>query len=213
MSLQLATFKRFLGGSKEEVESKGGVDGDLAVSQYMPAGALVTSTGAGYQAMTTTAGAALVVRPTTVPLATLYNGENGGGKSYIIERAFTHCLVSSAASESRFAIWLCVHPAGTDEDIADTITTKNNTAGKAGYAGNANLALATAVADDGWFPWSVSQDVEPTGVLPGAVAIAEVNGRIILPPRASLSIAVVASLVSCTFVAGFHWYERQIDLG
>ena len=75
------------------------------------------------------------------------------------------------------------------------------------------LALATAVADDGWYPWSVSRDVEPTGALPGSVAIAEVAGRIIIPPQGSLSGTVVASQVESTFVFGFHWYEAIVDLG
>jgi len=207
----LMKFKR-RGGSSEEVETKGGVGGDTHVSSYMPIGAVITSMGRGYQAMTTTAGVGQVARPTTAPLATLYNGESGGSMSYLIERAFAHQLVSTSDA-SHFAIWLCVHPVGTDIDIADTITTKNSTRGKSGYAGNANLALATAVADDGWFPWSNSVSGATAANEPGAVAIAEVQGRIIIPPLGSLSIAVVSSDAVQTFVVGFHWYEEQIDLG
>ena len=198
------------GGSGEEVDVKSDRAGGLHVVQSLSPGVIITALGGGYQAMTTTAGAALVVRPTTVPLATLGNGEAGGGKSLVIERAFVHCLVSCAA-EARFAIWLCVHPVGVVA-VADTITTKNSTRGIASYGGNANLALATGVIDDGWFPWSESKDYEPTGVLPGAVAIAEVNGRIVIPPTASISIAVVASVIGSTFVSGFHWNEVQLDL-
>lgn len=199
------------GGVGENVDIKTDKDGGMHVVQTLPHGAILTALGGGYQAMTVVALSPVVARPSTVPLATLFNGEVGGGKSLIIERAFAHCLVSSAAP-GRFAIWLCVHPVGTDPDVADTISTKNSTRGKASYGGSANMALVTGVNDDGWYPWSESVDTEPDGVLPGSVAIAEVNGRIIVPPTASVSIQVVATTVGETMVVGFHWYEAVIDL-
>ena len=198
------------GGSGENVTAKGGIGGDQHISQYLPPGAVLTALGGSYQAMTVTAGAALVVRPTTVPLATLWNGEAGGGKSLVIERAFAFNLVSSGP-DTKYGIWLCVHPVGLAA-IVDTITTKNNQAGKAGYGGNARMALATAVVDDGWFPW-IGGGETVTWPLPGSMVVAEVNGRIIIPPTASISITVVATSIVNTFTAGFHWHEVQIDLG
>jgi len=205
MSWLMKFYRR--GGDGGVVVAKGGADGDLQVSQLMPPGAELTALGTGYQVITTTAGAALIVRPSTVPLATLYNGDPE--KSYIIERAFAHCLVSST-TQGTAGIWLCVHPTGTDLDIADTIVIHNNTRGKNAGASLCRLALNTAVADDGWYPWGVSQ-LTPTGVLPGTVCIAEVGGRIIVPPTGSISISVVASYVM-TFCVGFHWYEVAKDL-
>ena len=166
---------------------------------------LWTAKGYGYQAMATAAIAALVVRPTTVAAATLFNNESGGGKHYVIERVMTHQLVSTAA-QARFGIWLCTHPVGMTPPTND-ITVRNNTSGKGAGGSVSVFDNGATVADDGWFPWGNSVDVEPTGVLPGAQISAEVDGMIIIPPQAGLSAHIVASLVGDTFTIGFHWFE------
>ena len=51
-----------------------------------------TAKGYGWQAMATSAIAALVVRPSTTAAATLFN--NSTDKNYVIERVMTHQLVS-----------------------------------------------------------------------------------------------------------------------
>lgn len=184
--------------------------GDLYVAQGLPSGAVLTAQGVGWQGQATAAIAGLVVRPSTTAAFTLWNGEAGGGKSYVIERVMVHQLVSGAA-ESRFGLWLCSHPIGMTAVTAD-ITAIKSTRGISSYGGNARLDNGATVVDDGWFPWGDSVDIEPTGVLPGAQICAEINGRIIVPPTAGLSAHVVASTVNEDFTIGFHWYEVQIDL-
>jgi hypothetical protein len=165
-----------------------------------------TAKGYGWQAMATSAIAALVVRPSTTAAATLFN--NSTDKNYVIERVMTHQLVSAAA-ESRFGIWLCVHPVGMTAPTND-ITVRNNTRGlTAGTEGI--FDNGATVVDDGWFPWGESRDVEPTGVLPGAQVCAEINGRIILPPTSAISAHIVASSVNEDFTIGFHWFAVPIS--
>ena len=207
MELQIYGFRVSTDGKVKIQSTKAG---DLYVAQGLPAGTVATLSGAGYQAMATAAIAALVVRPSTTAAFTLWNGESAGGKSYVIERVMCHQLVSTAA-QARFGIWLCSHPIGMAAVTAD-ITAIKSTSGKSAYGGSARLDNGATVADDGWFPWGDSVDVEPTGVLPGAQISAEVNGRIIVPPTAGLSAHVVASLVGDTFTLGFHWYELQLDV-
>jgi hypothetical protein len=173
----------------------------------IPHSILWTAKGYGYQAMATSAVAALVVRPTTVAMATLYN--NGVNVNFVIERAFAHNLV--AAAQSDYALWLCVHPTGMTAPTND-IAIRNNTSGRAASANGIFDNGATVVAD-GWFPWSPAYTTV-TITTPGGMLIAEVGGRIILPPTAALSLQVVASVNTATFCAGFHWFEvPQSELG
>lgn len=212
MSLEtiLRAIYRGRGGAEER---QLGTDryNNLLVSQGMPAYLELTRRGNGWQAMATAAVAALVVRPSTTAMATLWNGEPAGGKSYIIDRAFAHQLVSTAAAGFH-SLWLCVHPVGMAAPTND-ITVRNSLSGKKITAiGYSRFDNGATVVDDGWFPWGNWGQVEATGVLPGGHVEAEVAGRIIIPPTAGLSIQVVASVVGNTFTAGFAWYEEQIDL-
>ena len=199
------------GGSGEEVNVKVTRHGTVLSSQYLPRGAALTAKGESWQVMTTSAVACLVVRPTDTAHFTLYNGEAPGGKSYIIERAFAHALVTGAA-QAFFHIWLCCHDVGMTAPAADITAIRSNR-GIANYGGNAICDVGATVVDDGWFPWGPSCEVEGTGVLPGSIVCAEVNGRIIVPPTAAISIAPVASTTDVDCVCGFQWYEEIIDLG
>lgn len=184
--------------------------GDLLVAQGLPASAVQTAQGNGYQAMSTAAIAGLVVRPSTTAAFTLWNGNAGGGKSYVIERIMAFNLVSTAA-QTFAGIWACVHPVGMSAVTAD-ITAIKNTRGIANYGGNARLDTGATVTDDGWFPWGASSEAEEAGVLPGGIICAPIGGKMIVPPTAGVSMHVVSGLVGDTFTHGFHWYEVQLDL-
>ena len=198
------------GGSGEEVELKATRHGSLLATQRLPYGGLLTAKGDSWQTMATVAVAGLIVRPSTTAMVTLYNGEAPGGKSYIIERAFTHNLVATAA-QGFFGIWLCVHHVGTAACGVDIAVQANNRA-VSNYGGNAQFGIEETVHDDGWFPWGPS--VEGTlAAKPGAIACAEINGRIVIPPTGMFSLQVVTDTTSSTFCSGFHWYEAVVDLG
>lgn len=205
------------GGSGEEVTLKTTRHGSLLAAQYLPTGVALTAKGDSWQVMTVTAAACIVVRPDTDDDThlTLWNGEAAGGKSYIIERVFAHALVSDNAM-GFFHIWLCVHPIGMAAVTGD-ITAICSNRGIANYGGNALCDIQADVDDDGWFPYGgvmgKACETEGTGVLPGSIVCAEINGRIIIPPTAGLSILTVASDATTTCVVGVHWYEQVIDLG
>ena len=65
---------------------------------------------------------------------------------------------------------------------------------------------------NGWFPVGQTTDVEPTGVLPGAVLTWHAEGRLAVPPQCGISTQFVASVVGETWISGFAWYEAQLDL-
>lgn len=171
---------------------------------FAPYSLLWTAKGYGFQAMATAAVAALVVRPSTLSIATLRN--TSANKNLVIERAFAHNLVAAAVTTS--VLWLCSHPplstAGTNE-----ITVRNSTNGGTPGGSETTFENAATVADDGWFPWGQDAYVL-TVTTPGGVLMAEIGGRIIVPPTASLSISVVSSVNTATFTCGFHWFEVPI---
>ena len=166
--------------------------------------------GVVWSAMNTAALAALVVRPSTVANFTLFNNEPEGGLTYIIDRAFGFNLVTTAA-EARQGMWLCCHPRGLVSPVND-ITARGSHACKANYGGRAFLATNFTVTNNGWFPVGQTTDVEPTGVLPGAVLTWHAEGRLLVPPQCGISTQFVASVVGETWTSGFAWYEAQLDL-
>jgi hypothetical protein len=162
-----------------------------------------TAKGYGWEAMNTGALAALVVRPSTTSMITLYNNS---AKNFVIERAFAHNLVAVALSD--FNLWLCVHPVGMTAPAGNNITVRNSLSGLA--AGTEGVMdTAEAVTDNGWFPWGESGKTA-TVTTPGGSINAPVNGRIILPPTAGISVQVVSITTSSTFTVGLHWFSVPI---
>ena len=66
--------------------------------------------------------------------------------------------------------------------------------------------------DSGWFPWTAAYQKGAGGVVPFGAVLAEVDGRLIVPPQCSLCLHVVSSLVGQTFTQGASWYEEQLTI-
>ncbi len=162
-------------------------------------------------AIATAAVAGLVVRPTTTAAITFWNGESPGGKHLVLDRVFTHNLVSTTA-QSFFGLWYCMH-----KDMArptNDITTLRGTGDGVGPNINAVVVeVAATVIDDGWFPCGVAGEAEEVGVLPGSIAEWEVRGRLRVPPGAGISLQVVAGVVGDTFTSGASWWRHQFAPG
>ena len=172
----------------------------------------ITAKGAGWQAMTTSAAAALVVRPSDTAMATLFNNYlRESGVCLIIDAAFAHNLVGVAGSS--YGIWLCVHPTGMAAPTND-ITVRNSLSGLPAtpQVSRTFLDAGATVGNDGWFPWGDSGHAV-TVTVPGGQVTAPVDGRIIVPPTAAVSMTVVADTTGATFTTGFRWYEKVIPLG
>ena len=204
-------------GGKDAGEDKA-IAVDNLGSQYAVASAApyaeLTRLGGGWSAIATSAVVGLVVRPSTTAQFTLFNGNSAGGESYVIDRLFTHNLVSTSAL-SLYSIWACVHPAGMTDPGEDITASASNVTGNSGktYNGNAVVGVAETVIDNGWYPWATSVEVTQATTLPGSHLVAEVAGRLIVPPQGGISLTVVASLTSTvTFTSGLSWYEIQLDL-
>jgi len=188
-----------------------GINANVEIDvQVNKAGNLITvdqrmvwaSKGYGWSAMATSAVAAVVVRPSTTAMATLYNNTT---KNFVIDRVFAHNLV--AAAQCVATLWVCVHPIGMTAPTND-ITVRNSSSGlEAGAEGIFDNG-ATVVAD-GWFPWG-NADTVVTVTTPGGVLMADVAGRLVIPPTAAISMSVVASVNTATFCGGFNWFSVPV---
>jgi hypothetical protein len=94
------------------------------------------------------------------------------------------------------------------------ITVRNNTAGAvAGLEGI--FDNGATVVDDGWFPWG-ENSTSVTATVPGSLAQALVEGRIIIPPTAAISVSCVGQTAVVTVCCGFHWFSvptTELELG
>jgi hypothetical protein len=204
-ALSLALKRR--GGTSDgsSFVADGNEKNELIVAQGLPPFVEASRKYGHWSAMNTSALAALVVRPTTVANFTLYNNELAGGKTYVMDRVFAFNLVSTAA-QAKQGMWVCVHKPGLVSPTND-ITARGSGVGAPTYGGRSVCDTAMTVIDDGWFPVGNWSDVEPTGVLPGAIMEYKFEGRVLVPPTCGISVQVVSSVTGNTFTAGFSWWE------
>ena len=167
-----------------------------------------TAKGYGKQAMATSAIAALVVRPTTTSMLTIYNPASNS-RHLVIERVFAHNLVT--AIEENGGLWLCSHPIGMTAPTGNNISVRNSTNGRAAGGSATIVDTAESISDNGWFPWGASEWTNLDGTVPGGQLEAKIGGRIIVPPSGGLSIHVVASTTGNTYTSGFHWFEVPVS--
>jgi len=159
-------------------------------------------------AMTTSAVAGLVVRPTTTGLITIWNGENYGGKSLVMDRLFCFQLVSGAA-QSLYTMWYCNHLAMT-KPTNDITALRGTGDGREPDNSMVVVDVGATVLDNGWFPCGGSGEAEATGILPGGGTEWECNGRIIVKPKAGISMHVSAGTINEDFTVGAAWYRTQL---
>lgn len=201
-----------------EFRGKGRVDGDAHDVQvdalknlFVAMGAVpymdLTRRGHGYQTMATAAVAGLVVRPTTTAALEIFN--NLATKSLVIDRIFTQWLVTTNVVESAILYAMVTLPKAAPTDAALAVTSMS---GKPATTKHVLTAASTTVVDNGWFPWGESFSKGAGGVVPHGGIVAEVKGRLIVPPLCSLCLHVLASLVGDTFTSGAAWYEEELTL-
>ena len=184
---------------------------DSAGNQFVALGALpyseLTRLGQGWQTMSTSAAAALVARPSTLAAVEIWNGYQD--RSLEIDRLFAHELVTSTTGLGGGAgIWACVSAPVVAGPSITALTIIGNS-GKT-YNGLVRTGVGTTVVANGWFPWGAAVKKESAGaVVPGGQIVAEVNGRITVPPYASLLIHVVSGYAADTFTMGASWFEKM----
>ena len=178
------------------------------VAAGLPRGTEMVRRGQAWATMSTAAVAGLVVRPSTAAAFEIFNGYAAGGKSLIVDRLFYSNLVSTNVVEG-WSGWAQVTAAKAAVTSGSFVV--RGASGKS-YGGPVIAAAATVVLDSGWFPWTPAYQKGAGGVVPFGATIAEVDGRLIVPPQSSLCLHVVSSLVGQTFTQGASWFEEQLTI-
>jgi len=200
------------GGDGNEVDVKVTRQGDLIGSPHLPKYTLASAAGDLVRVDCTTAVASVTAIPTTTAMLTVWNGDST--KAYAIDQLLAAAWGSDNTGVARFFILACLHPVGMDQpDTQDLTPIKLNADGN--YGGNAWCDVGATVVNDGWVAWGEGQDLPAANddAMPGKVAIAYVDGRMVLPPRAGLSLVVMSDKVAVTVKVGMMWYEVPLDLG
>lgn len=183
---------------------------EFLVATGLPRGTEMVRRGKAWSTMSVTAVAGLVVRPSTTAALEIWNGYSGNNApSLIIDRLFWFNLVSAQVAQG-FTGWAQVTAAKATPSSAALAV--RGASGKP-YTGSAVNAVGTTVVDSGWFPWAVgsTKAIEAT-VTPNGGAVADVDGRLIVPPGCSLCLHAVAQTTASTFTQGASWYEEVITI-
>jgi hypothetical protein len=180
---------------------------EVLTARGLPRGTEWTRLGKLWSTMSTAAVAGLVVRPTTVAAFEIFNGHSAG-ISLVIDRLFYFNLVSTNVIEG-WSGWAQVTAAKAAVTSGSFVVRGHS--GKP-YTGPVIAAASTTVVDSGWFPWTNAYQKGAGGVVPFGATIADVDGRLIVPPLCSLCLHVVSSLVGQTFTQGASWYEAALTI-
>ena len=142
--------------------------------------------------------------PTTRAELVLYNGEPGGGQSYIIDTVGLVCTVSTAALSNATIIYQ-VNGTGITDEVLVLI---NSPVGDT-YNGKATKDLATtAFVANKWTPLASGTQAATASI--GFGIVAEVNGGIILRPGMALGVNAVVGTATGDYVMSISWQEAVL---
>ena len=210
-NLDLRLDTKATGKDGNKVFARANEQKDLLMAQGAMPFTELTRLGGGWSTMSTSAVAGLVVRPGTTAAFEIYNAYSDGGLSLVIDRMFWFNLVGTAVIENYLG-WAAVsRPDRAASAPSDGSFVVRGNAGSA-YGGSVIAAAGTTVVDEGWFPWSEAYQKGAGGVKPFGAVVADVAGRLIVPPGSSLNMHVVSSVVGQTFTQGASWYEVQLTM-
>lgn len=182
--------------------------GEQVIVQGLPQHTEVTRLGDSWSAVIPTASAFTHVAdmPTTRAELALYNGDST--KSYVIDAAWWYCLTSITAASGATLIYQVAYPAVLTDNTAILI---NSPMGKV-YNGRAKRALAVTTMTANKWAAIASGTTGPAASI-GHGLFADVQGRIIVPPGATLGLNVVVGTATGTALIGVSWHEAVLKIG
>jgi len=205
----LMKVRQVLGGSAA-VEMSGDKNGNAYIAQALPPYAVLCASGASVRVDCTTAVAAVAAIPTTTAMLTVWNGD--ATKSYIIDRLYAPQWEGNSTTMASIAIIYCLHPVGMVQPGAQDLTPKKLN-GNGNYGGNAWCDVGHTVVNNGWVTaGGMTLGTHADDAVPGAAYVANIDGRVVLPPRAGLSMVVVTDRIATKVKCGMSWFEVDLDI-
>src|ERR1039458_2337942 len=189
--------------------------GDQIVAQGLPERSELVRMGASWGAQLPTGSAFTFVAtwPTTRAELVLCNGEDKGGKTYMIDRCWIANITSMGAAQPISMLGQLAPAALAIATAANnTAILRQSLSGKVtNYAGRAMLALANtafAVANQ-WFPLG-NGPIAPMTTNLGCSVEANVYGKYLVAPGAAFCLAGLAGTGAGRAICGIEWHEAQI---
>jgi hypothetical protein len=185
--------------------------GDQIVAQGLPELTEIVRLGDSWQVMTATAIAPLTAIPTTTGGLQLWNGESGGGKSYVVDSVGMVDVVVDATQANQSALFACLvrPPVAAPTDAALVI---RSLSGRNAYAGRARTTVNAAVTNDSWFPVGTSAPVAAAAAGSAwKTSDYGLRGLYIIPPGGMLALHAAKVAATASQVQFFiRWHEVQL---
>ena len=177
----------------------------------------LTRQGKSFHVTATTPTVGVVALPTRAAGIALWNSAEDGGLSIVIDAIYAICCVG-AGTLGQYGM-ICVAGQTDVAAVARTLIPRKNNGNGPGYDSVANIAAGgNTVLDSvtgvaiGWIPFGDTANRTLTAT-PGAVLMAPVDGRIIVPPARAFGVNVMCDHVDNTFECGIMWHEVQLTNG
>lgn len=181
--------------------------GDLAIAQTMPGIGDLVRMRNSFFVIQSTAVAPIVALPTTTAQLTLFNGEQDGGRSYVIDSVGAIVQVSAAAATA-IAVLACM---GTGRKTAPTSDlTPRGLAGHR-YKGAGIVDINATITNDTWHICGSSTFDAPTSQI-GMAVEKRLDGLYVVPPGHYFSIAAITNTAATITVRHFiRWHEVLVQ--
>ena len=182
----------------------------FAGQRYLPEYAEITRGGRGWSVQTATLFAPLVAIPTTVAILEVYN-QPTSKMVMIIDTLFAVQVLATDVVQT-FSIFAQVYTKAAPSLTALTIYSASGLAPYTPTVGTRVVTgVGTTVIANGWRPWGPVQAWALAAATPVNAWHTEINGRLLVPPGASLQLHVAGSLATASsFQVGASWYEANI---
>ncbi len=210
--VQMKMRQRFTGGNDTPVDPGADAQKNLLVASGNPSYAEVRRRGEGWTVQTTTLFAPLVAIPTTTAILELYNN---GSRLLVVSDLFAMHVLATAVVQTH-----AIYAGITTKKKSPTLTALavNSLSGKELKTTSVDSELVTGVGttiiSNGWRPWGGLQNFNLGAATPGESWSVPVDGKLVVPPGASLVLHVAGALATASsFQMGcdFDWVSARLD--
>lgn len=210
-------IRQYFISAQQNVQPVLGDGGEQIVNQGLPERSELVKLGNSWGVAIPTASAFTFVAawPTTRAELVIFNGEDDGAKTYVIDRAWMVNITSMAAAQPLALLGQVVPAALAIAQAADNAAIiRTHLSGKlSNYNGRGTFALAnTAFALANKWTTLGSGLTAPMTTNLGCSIEANVLGRYLIPPGGAFCLAGLAGTAAGTAIIGCEFHEVQLNL-
>lgn len=183
----------------------------------------IVRNGRAFYIRATTAVAAVVAKPTTAQMMSIYNDEPEGGRTYVIDWVSALNVAATAVVGQATIIvnnGMIRVAAPTDSgllpkktngngSVSNAVVRRQDTKALSIVTGSLNASQGIAHA---WVQVGTGVKWDATAT-PGYCIYVPLDGRFLVPPGRMFATHVLANVTGSTFTMAIGWHEKQLVLG